>query len=291
MRYEIIDINKSFNISSITFPDSQPHVVLPSTIYTADKVYITCSIINTEVLFKLLLVNNVLEREGVLEKYLYIPYLMGARYDRVMQDGDSFDLKVVADTINSCNFRKVFILDPHSSVSTSLINRSKAVEAIPVLVFEALKKLNIKDASDQCVFICPDAGAQKKLTEYRKTLNNLHTGSIDVPIVYCNKQRDIKTGDITLTVPNPEMCKDKHCIIIDDLCDGGGTFIEIAKQITSRPKSLSLVVTHGIFSKGFSVLKQYFNNIFTTDSYCKTYEEPFVAVHPNNPMIYSMFSS
>ena len=29
-------------------------------------------------------------------------------------------------------------------------------------------------------------------------------------------------------------CKDKNCLIIDDLCDGGGTFLGIRSQI--QPK-------------------------------------------------------
>jgi ribose-phosphate pyrophosphokinase len=46
-----------------------------------------------------------------------IPYLMAARYDRLMQQGDSFDLEVVADLINSCGFEKVLLFDVHSEVS------------------------------------------------------------------------------------------------------------------------------------------------------------------------------
>jgi ribose-phosphate pyrophosphokinase len=51
-------------------------------------------------------------------------------------------------------------------------------------------------------------------------------------------------------------------VIVDDICDGGRTFLEIAKTIRSKKRNISifgdkiyLVVTHGIFSAGFDELK------------------------------------
>ena len=51
---------------------------------------------------------------------------------------------------------------------------------------------------------------------------------------------------------------------MDDICDGGRTFIELAKALkVDGPRSVWLYVTHGIFSQGFGV----FAGIFTTDSF------------------------
>ena len=116
---------------------------------------------------------------------------------------------------------------------------------------------------EHAVLICPDAGAAKKVKEYIEWNRNLEE------IVYCNKKRELSTGKITLEVIDPEKCSDRNCVIIDDICDGGGTFMAIAEQI--RPKHLTLIVTHGIFSKGFGALKQKFNEIIVSDSYGKVY--------------------
>jgi ribose-phosphate pyrophosphokinase len=70
-------------------------------------------------------------------------------------------------------------------------------------------------------------------------------------------------------VLDPEICKDRNCIIIDDICDGGGTFNLIASQI--QPDHLTLMVTHGLFTKGFKQLNQNFHEIVTTDSYGHTW--------------------
>jgi ribose-phosphate pyrophosphokinase len=63
-------------------------------------------------------------------------------------------------------------------------------------------------------------------------------------------------------------------VIVDDICDGGRTFTEIAKAIrTQVPNArIYLVVTHGIFSAGFEELEKYFERIYTTNSYKDTIE-------------------
>jgi len=84
------------------------------------------------------------------------------------------------------------------------------------------------------------------------------------------KVRDIKTGKILRTeIPTLDQHADLKYVIIDDICDGGRTFIELAKAIKgSRPSAkVYLVVTHGIFSAGFKELSQYFEGIYTTNSY------------------------
>lgn len=266
----LININKEYGIKVTVFPDSQPHIRIDKDISNGVKV--VCSIINTDILFKLLLVADALKEAGITEKYLYISYLFGARYDRIMRSGDSFDLRVVANLINSCGFTKVYIIDPHSSVSTLLINNSKECHPIPEMVYKLINHNEL----EKPVFIAPDFGATKKLDGYVKKLKNTFSISVN-DIVYCNKHRDVSTGTIKLTVLDPEKCKDRDCIIMDDICDGGGTFIEIAKQLEAcKPKTLSLVVTHGIFSKGFDELKKYFTYIYTTTSLCLAYDPSFV---------------
>jgi len=85
-------------------------------------------------------------------------------------------------------------------------------------------------------------------------------------------------GDTISTKCVVPICHSKHAfkdiIIIDDICDGGGTFINIAKEINNefkrfqnRQGKIYLIVTHGIFSKGFDELKQYFDGIYCTNSY------------------------
>ena len=254
------------NIKTTTFPDSHRHINIDMSNLenyfiriqngfnsnVDNHIKIICSITSIDLLFKLLQVNDILERN--FSKYfdykeLFIPYLLGARYDRVINNGDSFDLKIIANLINSCNFNKVELYDVHSEVSTALINNSFNINNMALV--------NEYKEPDS-ILICPDAGAAKKVSKYFENKNI-------VDVVYCIKERDLLTGKISLKVLEPDKCKNKKCVIIDDICDGGGTFLAIADQI--QPEISTLIVSHGIFSKGVDILFEKFNTIITSNSY------------------------
>ncbi len=253
-----INLNTGENVTITIFPDTQPHINI-SGIAEAEEVKLICSLTSASKLIQLLETANALDNLFAIKKVLVIPYLMGARYDRLMQYGDSIDLKVVAGLVNSCGFEKVYLYDVHSEVSLLLINN-----AIGITNENLVRTYDMPDA----VLICPDAGASKKVSKYFGWNNNLKE------IVYCSKNRDLATGSLTLEVQEPHVCTNRNCVIIDDICDGGGTFLAIAEKI--KPAHLTLIVTHGIFSKGFETLHKYFQQIIVSDSLCKTYESPVV---------------
>lgn len=60
----------------------------------------------------------------------------------------------------------------------------------------------------------------------------------------------------------------KKLLVIDDICDGGGTFVLLANELKKHnPTRFSLFVTHGIFSKGVEVLYDAgYSSVITTDS-------------------------
>lgn len=247
----VINMDKIKGYKSIVYPDGQPHVKLDiDDIYDRD-VMVICSITDATKLLLLCEVADALTRIfTVTHTTLYIPYLMGARFDRVMQPGDSFDLKVITKIVNSLKFNEVQLYDVHSDVSTALIENSYSYTNEHLV-----RNYNLKNS----ILIVPDAGAAKKAPNYLEWNKNI------VNLTHCIKHRDLSNGAITLKVLEPEKCFEANCVIIDDICDGGGTFLQIAKQI--KPKNLTLIVTHGIFSKGFDELSQYFNEIIVSDSY------------------------
>jgi ribose-phosphate pyrophosphokinase len=128
----------------------------------------------------------------------------------------------------------------------------------------ALTKIDNKDgAKDRICLVSPDGGALKKIYDVAE-----HFG---IPkIITAMKHRDITTGKITHTeVPTLDQHNDIKYVIVDDICDGGRTFVELAKTIhISRPSAeIYLVVTHGIFSQGIAPLAEHFEAIFCTNSY------------------------
>jgi len=263
--YKTLSLNdEDEKIKKVLFSDNQPHINLKN-IYEGDVVNVICSITSSLSLLQLLLLSNALDNLFTRKNELVIPYLLGARSDRVMQTGDSVDLKVIADLINYCSFKKVTLFDVHSEVSLMLIANS-----VNITNEKLVRSYQSPNDSKGSILICPDSGAAKKIhkcLEWNKEFED---------IVYCVKHRDMGNGNISLKVLEPEKCKDRNCVIVDDLCDGGRTFISIAEQI--KPKYLTLIVSHGIFSYGFSLLEKHFNKIITSDSYNHNYESDIVEV-------------
>lgn len=259
-----IDLNKRKGVKAFKFPDGQPHVELDG-VFCCEPVDVTVSIDGADRLLELAMLSNALDSKFCDKGTLRINYLLGARYDRHMlkDGGDSYDLKVIADIINSLKFKRVEILDPHSPVSLNEIKNS--VEITNQFLVE---KYHIPET----LIICPDKGATLKVDRYKKWNPNL------TEMIYCKKHRDLSNGKITLVVEEPELCKGRNCIIIDDICDGGATFLAIADQIECN--RLTLMVTHGIFSKGIAALLSKFDKIITTDSICKIEDKEWEMAHP-----------
>jgi ribose-phosphate pyrophosphokinase len=245
-------------IKHTLYPDNQPHVNV-SDIQAGDDVRVVCPIRNSLELLQLMETANAIDNLYAKKRELVIPYLLAARFDRLMQEGDSIDLKVIADMINSCGFERVNLFDAHSDAATLLIKNSKNHNNSRLV--KAYER-------PHAVLICPDAGAAKKVDKYMEWNSNLSE------VVFCIKSRDLSNGKITLKVLEPEKCNLKNCVIIDDICDGGATFVAIAEQI--KPLHLTLIVSHGIFSKRFSFLEKHFQEIITSDSYRTGYESNIV---------------
>jgi ribose-phosphate pyrophosphokinase len=222
--------------------------------------------------------NQALKEAGAKEVSLYVPYFIGARSDRKFREGSVNYLKaVICPLINSQNFAKVKVVDPHSDVLEACLNNYEKVSNLELVKWALPKIDNTNEAREKVVLVSPDAGALKKVYDVAENLR------ID-KIVIAAKHRDINSGRITHTdVPGLDAYRtDSTFVIIDDICDGGRTFIEIAKAITSKvwPRDeyfrgkIYLIVSHGIFSSGFLELEEYVDGIFCTDSYSTIRIEP-----------------
>lgn len=238
-----------FNLT--LFPDNQPHVNLLG-IEAGDLVKVIWPIKSSLDLIHIVQIADAIGALGAIKSELEIPYLMGARSDRHMRHGDSADLKVIASIINLAGFNKVTVFDPHNEAVTSAFIQNFTAIDNRILVGQ----YSMPDS----VLIVPDAGAAKKAEKYSEWNPSIKD------VVYTIKARDLENkGKLTIKVLEPAKCTNRNCVIIDDLCDAGGTFLGIASQIL--PAHLTLIVSHGIFSGGFRKLKEKFDHIITSDSY------------------------
>lgn len=252
----------AFTISK--FPDGQQNITIDtSNINLREEVTIKSRLNNWLDLELVCCTTAALRASGVKDIALFTPYILGARSDRKFELGSNQYLsKVLAPVLNTLGFNNVYVVDPHSYVLENVIERC-VPRTNAQFVQWALGAIGSKDY----VLVAPDAGASHKI---HKVANIV---AYDDSVLICSKERDEKGQLTKVEIPMPKgnygVWAKKDFIIVDDICDGGATFINIAKELKKLfPKqSIYLVVTHGIFSKGFDELHKYFDGIYCTNSY------------------------
>ena len=244
---------EEIKFQSFTFSGGEPHIKINPDFDRNEKVTITHRLNSFNDLGLLCITVDALRRMDVKVIDLFIPYFPAARQDRVMIKGESLSVKVYADIINTLQLNKVFVFDAHSEVTPALVNNC---EVIPNHTF-IQQVLNV--IGENVKLISPDGGALKKIYKVSEFL-----GGVDV--VECSKSRDVKTGKLSGFKVYEDDLNGMDCLIVDDICDGGGTFVGLAEELKKKNAGkLYLAVSHGIFNKGFEVL-DCFDKIFTTNS-------------------------
>jgi len=208
---------------------------------------------------ELALLKSAVDSLGPSRVDLVIPYLPYARADRRFVPGDCFGIQVLGSLLRSMRFDRVLTLDAHSSVAGEHVDNLCDVPA-DHLIAMAVSRFASRCKENRITAIFPDEGAAKR---YRLPDIKSNIGGFEVLRAQCAKKRDVATGRL-LGFEVPEVST-THAIIIDDICDGGGTFLGIADRLPGHV--LGLYVTHGIFSQGFGELKKRFEVVYTTDSF------------------------
>lgn len=259
----ILNLNPSFKpvqgteiaFKSFTFSGGEPHIKIDTDFDKSEEVTVTHRINSFNDLGLLCLTVDALKHMDVTLANLVIPYFPAARQDRLMIPGEPLSVKVYADIINGFGFKKVIVLDAHSEVTPAVLDHCYAVPN------HAFIQEVIRLIGTDVTLISPDGGALKKIYKVSEFLGG-------VEVIECSKSRDVKTGKLTGFKAYTDNLEGKDCLIVDDICDGGGTFLGLAEELKKKNAgNLYLAVTHGIFNKGFDELKEVFQHIYTTNSF------------------------
>jgi ribose-phosphate pyrophosphokinase len=192
----------------------------------------------------LLQLKALLDAYGAFGVELYIPYLPYARQDKSVSNTTTFALLPFLEVLRGMKFEKIVINDPHNEEPVRKALGASAEFMYPI---NQVKEVWCNQEID---FLCyPDMGARRKYSR-------IYTG---MSYIYGNKNRDQLTGMITgYELVLPEISYDlsgKNVLIVDDLCDAGGTFILLAKELFAAGASkVLLFVSHGLFTKGTDVI-------------------------------------
>lgn len=230
------------------------------------KILISASLTSTTDILQLALLKSALD--GVVNPLqtrieLILPYLPYARADRRFMHGDCHGLETFGRLMLAMGFDDIHTLDVHSEEPAE-----KAFNGYQPTIFRPYSPktfvtlaINTVDCEGPTTLLLPDAGAYKR---YAPMIENS-----GLPVCVAGKKRDPGNGKLLeFTVPEPAELR-SNVLLIDDIIDGGGTFIGIAEALRKKgyTGNLYLYGTHGIFSNGLSVLGQKFRRIFTTNSW------------------------
>ena len=217
-------------------------------------VKVTANIRSADDIMELALLRTAIHRRASLE----LPYLPYSRADRRFVPGDCHGLLTFGALLNSMHWSSVITWDCHNYSEANLLIDNlidvKPYRAIHTTIRSVQPKGHI-------TVLFPDKGAADRYYVPAATPNN------SIFRAYCKKKRDPESGKfIGFEVPE-SLPQRAPVLIVDDICDGGGTFLGIADAIAHMGLDLHLYVTHGIFSKGTDELLKRFKLIYCTNSF------------------------
>lgn len=221
------------------FADGEILVELEETV-RGRSVYIVQSTCNpvTERLMEVLVCIDACKRSSAREINVVMPYFGYARQDRKAAPRQPITAKLVANLLEVAGANRLITIDLHASQIQGFFNIPiDDMTAIPML---GQYFVNKGFDPEELVVVSPDHGGT---TRARRLADILGTG-----LAIVDKRR-----------PRPNVCEatniigeveGKNCIIVDDMCDTGGSLVaatNILKQFGA--KDVYVMITHGVFSK------------------------------------------
>lgn len=189
------------------------------------------------------------------KRVLILPYMPGARADR----GQPLGLGIYAGFIRNLELNHIILFDPHSGMTGDELHAAAdsmtIVDSCTLLALPHVKSLlGTYDA-----VIAPDKGAVRRAY--------LASGALDTSLLQAEKTRDFESGKLSgFHIENID--PEKRYLVVDDICDGGGTFMGLAEATGLPKENLDLYVSHGVFSKNaYFNLSKHYGNVFTTNSF------------------------
>lgn len=272
--YYLLDskVNQKYSVNVMKFPGGEVGVNINSgskswqdgVADSVRSVELVAKIQNSDHLMAMFLATDAIRRVYTKAKVsLVIPYFPYARQDRVCNDGEAFSVKVVAMLINAQDYESVTVVDPHSPVLIAALDKCKVVSQYDLFA-------KIKQDWHNWTIVAPDMGAMKKCEDFAKRVGAK-------AVVGFSKTRDLASGKITGMTALFEVDANEQYLVLDDICDGGRTFIELVERM-SWAGHLELVVSHGIFSKGVDLLTSRFDRVYTSSSLPQSVNEKLCVV-------------
>ena len=254
MKIDVWTTNGQPQIQYSVFPAGEQYVKIIDTnmikdnlmifvhIYSADSSTLMTSIMLADA------IRILNPKATITAKFDYLPY---GRQDRDCSEGESFSLNVFYEMLK-LRYDVIETFDLHSDVMRGYINDvNKDITKLQFIDKNSNKNLISELLPKDFVVVQPDAGAKDRSNIFAELFNK------DILVLDKTRTQNGITQKIVKYIDA------ENYVIYDDICDGGGTFIQAYNCIKERNKNAKvyLVVSHGIFSKGLEVLNMFENII------------------------------
>lgn len=226
------------------FSNGETYVQIPETV-RGRRVYLikTCDGNPNDSLMEIFITLDALRRASAGDITVIIPSLAYSRQDRKAAPREPISARLIADFLEKAGASRLITFDMHCE-------QLQGFYKIPVdnlpgrkLLLPELRKFVTSDS----VIVSPDIGGVKRA--------NLWAQELDLPLVIVDKRRP-KHNEVEVTHIIGDI-KGKDLIMVDDILDTGGTMISAAKSFENMgAKSVSVAVTHPIFSKGLEAWRK-----------------------------------
>jgi ribose-phosphate pyrophosphokinase len=188
-----------------------------------------------ENLMELLLMIDAARRASAYKVIAVIPYYGYARQDRKDRPRVAIGSKLIANMLVAAGASRIITMDLHAPQIQGYFDipvDHLDSHAVFIPYIENLKLENL-------TFAAPDVGSTNRIREIASYFN--------VEMVICDKHRK-RANEIASMVVIGDV-KDRDVVIIDDICDTGGTLAKSAALLKEKgARSVRAMITHPVLS-------------------------------------------
>lgn len=281
----------------IKFPSGEEHVRVKENKFVKSNETILVKTLDWNSVMNVISANSILFRNSVEVKWIFL-YKPFARQDRVTYpthgcetyifDKLLFDFGIDASFVdvhsgteyNGKYHNTISTRYPHKTHDNYVSNYTNIINFCYKNYFSGFADNPVNEILKKYVRVFPDKGSllREKYNEaYAIVFNKVRdTDSGKIIGVDCKYDSSIFVEDRGMNLSGGVT----DLWICDDICDGGRTFLEIAKvlkekvsdKFTKRSKPMYLYVTHGLFTNedNLKKLSELYTKIFTTNTVCDT---------------------
>ncbi|HEX2793636.1 MAG TPA: ribose-phosphate pyrophosphokinase [Croceicoccus sp.] len=190
-------------------------------------------------LMELLICIDALKRASATRITAVVPYFGYARQDRKPGPRTPISAKLVADIITRAGADRVLAVDLHAGQIQGFFDiPTDNLYAAPAMAAD----IQARYGDQSLMVVSPDVGGVVRARALAKRLDN-------APLAIVDKRRDRPGESEVMNIIGN--VKDRHCILIDDIIDSGGTLCNAAQALLDQgAKSVVAYITHGVLSGG-----------------------------------------